>query len=134
MQATSQALSCLVVSFLARVESALNGDSDQSAESEILQQFADIGFLHSWEGLLSTQGKENAMLADALIAIQSMGNVIFRFSSESEHVEGESLESDASVERAEVTETPFDAIEFLCAGKPGPGPNLSSGGSEQYLT
>jgi hypothetical protein len=60
---TSQALSTLIASFAARVEATMSQEEDvhslksEARRDEAMQQYADIGFLHCWEGLLSTQGK-----------------------------------------------------------------------------
>jgi hypothetical protein len=53
-------------------------EEDSNGALMQMQQYADVGFLHCWEGLLSTQGKENGMIGDTVVAVQTMGQVVFR--------------------------------------------------------
>jgi hypothetical protein len=53
------------------------GDSSFASAAHVWAQYCAIGFLNLWEGLLSTFGKEMAMLGDAIIGIRCLDDFSF---------------------------------------------------------
>jgi len=71
--AVSQAVSSLVTSFVSELDLCL-----QEQNSNVLQQFARIGFLIGWESLISSHGKELCMISDAWVAIKCLETFAFQ--------------------------------------------------------
>ena len=69
----SQAITTVVTSFFVKLTQSL-------ATASFLSQLMDVGFLMHWESLLSTNGDEQGMLEDFIIAIHDINNVKFKVS------------------------------------------------------
>lgn len=84
--AVSQAVSSLVTCFVTELDLCL-----QEHNTQVLEQFARIGFLIGWESLISSHGKELCMISDAWVAIKCLETFAFQLHESSDrdvHLEG----------------------------------------------